>query len=513
MKAARIPLWLLLAFLMALLVSQFIVFLQHAMFSIQWPNELNYGEGIVWQQTKLMFTPEAYGRIDSYPSIVFHYPPLFHTVTRFLVFLTGADMLSAGRALSVISTVIASAGMAMIIRRAMPAKMSVTGRNFCAFAGALFIFAFSAVAFWATLMRVDMLAFMFSIWGFWFGLKSFDRPWYVYIASLFFVAAIYTKQTSILAPAAMFLLMLWQKPRLALAGISTCVATGLLVFGILLAVTDGRFFDHIVRYNVNRIVLSQLRWLFTVIVENLIFFVVIYVALRAPILSIFKKFRTTSAKLQSPVAADITLIGLCFYFLVASVMLLTVMKSGSDVNYGIEWIFVLCMLVGCSLRFALSFAGGKSNIGTFEVGATVRAFAVPVLLLIQMGYMYSNWNDFNVGYLTSKARALELQVLANKIRAADKDIISDDMVMLIQNGKNVVWEPAIFAELASNGVWDEGPFVARIRRRDFAMFITKTTRGDRLFDSRYSPAVADAMDEAYPVLESIAGYTVHSPAR
>jgi hypothetical protein len=74
-----------------------------------------------------------------------------------------------------------------------------------------------------------------------------------------------------------------------------------------------------------------------------------------------------------------------------------------------------------------------------------------------------------------------------------------------------VWEPAIFAELASQGLWDEEPFVRRIRRGEFSMFITVGTRGSRLFDSRYNPLVSEAMNEFYPVRESLAGYTLHLP--
>ena len=78
-------------------------------------------------------------------------------------------------------------------------------------------------------------------------------------------------------------------------------------------------------------------------------------------------------------------------------------------------------------------------------------------------------------------------------------------------GVPVQWEPAIFAELASTGTWDEAPFVDAVKAGQFAFFITAGARGERLFDSRYNPAVADAMDAAYPVKRKIAGYTLHLP--
>jgi hypothetical protein len=74
-----------------------------------------------------------------------------------------------------------------------------------------------------------------------------------------------------------------------------------------------------------------------------------------------------------------------------------------------------------------------------------------------------------------------------------------------------VWEPAIFAELASKGIWDERPFIARVRRGEFAFFVTRGDRGGVLFQNRYTPTVADAMDAAYPVRRRMAGYVLHLP--
>ena len=110
------------------------------------------------------------------------------------------------------------------------------------------------------------------------------------------------------------------------------------------------------------------------------------------------------------------------------------------------------------------------------------------------------------------ARIAEMEVLRDQIAAAPRPVVSDDMVLLRRAGVPVQWEPAIFAELANTGDWDERPFVALIRQRHFAFFVTSGQRGQRLFDSRYNRAVADAMDAAYPVKRIVADYIVHLPA-
>jgi hypothetical protein len=101
--------------------------------------------------------------------------------------------------------------------------------------------------------------------------------------------------------------------------------------------------------------------------------------------------------------------------------------------------------------------------------------------------------------------------LVAMVHDARRPVISDNMVAVKRAGREVVWEPAIFTELASKGLWDERPFVQRIRDGQFAFFVTVGDRGQRVFDSRYTPAMMDAMDESYPVRRHLAKFTLHLP--
>src|SRR5215470_7925411 len=71
--------------------------------SIGFPLDLDYGEGIVLQQALLILADRAYGDINSYPFIVFHYPPVYHLVVRGLTAI-GYDLVFAGRVVSVVAT-------------------------------------------------------------------------------------------------------------------------------------------------------------------------------------------------------------------------------------------------------------------------------------------------------------------------------------------------------------------------------------------------------------------------
>ena len=112
----------------------------------------------------------------------------------------------------------------------------------------------------------------------------------------------------------------------------------------------------------------------------------------------------------------------------------------------------------------------------------------------------------------ASAQRAEMQTLVSLVKQAQKPVISDDMVAVLRGGKAVQWEPAIFAELAHKGVWDERPFVAMIASGQFAFFVTEACPGDKvLYEPRYNRAVTDAMMAAYPVQRVLGEYHLHFP--
>jgi hypothetical protein len=474
--------------------------------SIFWPYELDYGEGIVWQQAKLMFTPDAYGPINGFPAIVFHYTPLYHVTTRLVSSLLGTDMLTTGRAISIGSTLLTSVMIGVIVSRATPTDTPPVARATCGVVGGLAIFCFVPVIFWAQLMKVDMLAFLLSVSGFWVGLKAFDRPRLIHAATLLFVAAIYTKQTSLAAPAALFLLMLWLRPRLAFAGIASCAVMGLATLAGLEWATGGGFARHIFLYNINRFDWSQLILIIDSILVPGPFFVGVAVVTSLRRMADVRRRlggRSFRAIVSNP--ADLAWLAIIVYFVTSSLMLFTLAKQGSNVNYLIEWIFVIAMLVGLALTETARLVAGQEGDVSPD---TLTVIGVPLAIAAQAWLMHPP----DLGIMRDSRRNAEMASLSARIGATDKPVIADDMSLLMRSGKRVVWEPAIFAELAGTGAWDERPFVERIRRHEFAMFVTIGKQGDYLFNGRYDKAVSAAMATAYPVLDHQAGYTLHLPA-
>ncbi|WP_332773026.1 ArnT family glycosyltransferase [Phenylobacterium sp.] len=489
------------------------IFLTRVFWAVGYPNELDYGEGIVWQQMRMLVAGEAYGPIDGFPSIVFHYPPLYHALTWALAQLGGLDQLIAGRAVSVLSALVAALMVGLIAARLVPDSGRWT-RLTCGVTAGLVALSFWPVVAWAPLMRVDMIACAFSLGGLYFAMRALQRPLLIHLAAIAFVAAVYSKQTMIAAPAAVFLVLLVLRPRMAAAGISTSLAVGLIPLTALAFATEGGFLRHIFLYNVNRFDVAQLWRLSHAIGMHALYAgFAIYGFLSCwRLLTRMSGDASNWKEVKAQLGANPAAIQLLFalsYLLLASTMLILIGKVGANINYLIEWMLAASVFVGISVRQAAAAAfsprheGPVSSLNFLAIVLIPIAVAWQAMVLPRPVHHTAVW---------SQQDHVELVRIAELIRAADRPVISDDMVLLLRSGKQVVWEPAIFAELASTGFYDEQPFVQMVRNGAFEFFVTTGDRGSEPFDLRYNPAVADAMDEAYPRKREMAGFTLHMPA-
>ena len=514
-EAQRTRRWAIAAFLFALVATLLDLgaMLADAAAAIRFAWELDYGEGIVWEQMRLMVAGDGYRSIDGLPAIVFHYPPVFHMVTAGLSGLTGLDPLAVGRSVSLGSTLLIGLFGGLIAGRTVRADDPLRTAVLCGTTACLTTFCFAPIAFWAPLMRVDPLSLALSFGAVLVAMGALARPRLILVSALLFVAAVFTKQTSIVAPAAVFLTFLLVRPRLAWTLLAGCVAAGLLVLGALMLATDGTFVRHIFLYNSNRFDAGRLILTVIAVSSHFLFFAVLLVGVttrlrvRLPLYRGARSVAELRARLSSA-PGDAFFLLILVYALLAGLMTLTIAKVGSNQNYFVEWMAVLAVLLGISVRDAANAVLGVAT------APTKRLFAYPFLLPLMIGLQAiagAPLADY-AGYCSPR-RAAEMRALQAMVAAAPRPVISDNMVLLLRSSVPVQVEPAIFAELSSKGVWDEAPFVDRIRARQFAFFVTDGVRGQDPFDKRYNPNVADAIDAAYPIKRKMAGYTLHLPAR
>jgi hypothetical protein len=441
-----------------------------------------------------------YGDINVYPYIVFHYPPFYHLTARAIARL-GIDLLYAGRWLSMVSTAATAALVGALIFHFVRERASAMVATTAAAIGGVTLFTYLPIALWSPIMRVDMLAVMLSFVGVYVAVLGTRRPALLYTAALAFSLSMFTKQTMIAAPAATFGMLWLREPR---------SVHGPIVFGLSLSVaalaclnweTNGGFLRHIAFYNINRFSITHglSLWLY-VFGGSAVY---LYVAVRFGLVRGWQRLRGPSSLgmrdqvRQSDEALILSII--TAWFGVATMTLVTAGKIGGSVNYFVEWMCVLSVLIGIAVGIVLDTMHRAS-------GHQAKPLLVPVLLAAQL--LLIRLPDMPM--LTSPLARQEMDHLLYMVQGAQKPVLSDDMVLLLRAGKEVPIEPAIFAELASLGQWDQRKLVDLINSRAFA-FIVGQLEPSRLYDERYTKPVQAAIATNYPHQERYAGYVVMKP--
>jgi len=485
-------------------------FLGQARWAVSTPQELDYGEGIIWQQLQMIMDGRGYSPFKSFPAIVFHYPPVYHVMTSVFATASGMDDLAAGRTLSVLSTFIAAI-LIGVIAGLMTTGSSRASQWLCGGTASLASLCCYPIAVWSSHMRVDMLAAALSLGGLCLSMISLRKPAIIYLAALAFVCAVFTKQTMLATPGAVFLVLLFVKPQLALRGIGACLGLGLLVLAGLSLATHGEFLHHIFGYNINRFSIFRLRGIAHVMHQHIVYLLGALTGLGLCLSQLVKQGRARK-RVALPMSVidqqnSTSVLIAIIYVAIATFFLILVGKSGSTINYYVDWFFAVSIFVGVSVRPAADalFAPTNANKSAFFNLSILFPFLVGAGALLVPPAIH------NDKFKNPEYRA-ELQSLMQRLKDSKRPVISDNMTILREAGKEVVFEPAIVAELTATKVYDERPFLQMIHNKDFEFFVTEGGRGDELFGARYSPAVVAAIYRDYPRVRKMAGLNIRLPA-
>jgi hypothetical protein len=83
-------------------------------------------------------------------------------------------------------------------------------------------------------------------------------------------------------------------------------------------------------------------------------------------------------------------------------------------------------------------------------------------------------------------------------------VLSDDMVLQLRAGKDIVFEPATMCMTAEAGTWNESGFARRLESKEFALIMI--SRPDI-----WDPRLTAAIQQAYQLEESIGRYQLYRP--
>jgi hypothetical protein len=459
----------------------------------------DYGEGIVWQQALLIPGPRMYGQIDHLPFIVFHYPPVYHLVSR-AVMAFGVDPLAAGRIVSLAATVVIGISIAWLVAAELAGRVGRSALVIGAVTGALLPLSLGPVEMWFDRMRVDMLAIALAFLGVVFAVRAERQPAWLAVAMPAFVLSIYTRQTELAAPASALLVLLLVRPRAAiLAGIGGAVL-GLGALALLEWVTAGGFLRHIITYNINT-------WTFALLIERLRFQVSYAVLLALAVIGLAVLWLRQRDE-RAPRGAEASRYNLVLpiisvWLLLSLIMMVaTLGKSGSNVNYFIEPMSVCAVAAGLLIGLcwqAVIGSPGQRDLA-LRVGLVFATLALVAVMAKRSPTCYA---------VETPALLAIQENLVQEIAKQDRPVLSEDMVLSLRAGKDVPIEMAIFHELALNGQWDQRRLIDLIDAHAFAFLVTTP---DKIYTPlRYTPEVTAAIERAYPRVQTRGPYVVRYP--
>ena len=464
------------------------------------PLELDYGEGIVWQQADLISGPRAYAPAiaGQLPFIVFHYPPLFHLATRLVAPLFPEmvpDMLAAGRLVASLSTFATVPLLAALALMATPAASRRRWTPILAIMACSLVFtAMAPVRMWGLVMRVDTLGLAFGFAGLLVAALAQGRFWGTVAALLLCLAAVFTKQTMATFGISVAVLSLLRRPKPAFAAVLLTACIGVAAVLMLEAATHGGFLANILGANINRFSIRVAYWIFYRQGVNVAFYTIMVAATLWIMRDVWQSGPGTgwrsallALRQSDPVPWRRALV--LVQVVLSCLVLLTLFKIGSTMNALLQLCGAGCVAVGIA---AAALSGHPRR------GWLCTVLLVPFLAATAL-QPARTWTD-----TASPAKLKQDADLVRRIHAAAQPVASEDMVLLMRAGTGVVFEPAIVTELAHLGRWDETPLVAMIRNHGFAFMITDD--GTMLPTDRRTEAVNAAMVAAYPRVTEIRPY-------
>jgi hypothetical protein len=456
-----------------------VLFLRHGWDALAFGYPLNYGEGPLLDQSVRLARFENIYRTDlgAPPYVVTNYPPLFMLAQVPFVWLFG-PALWYGRLISLISV----AAVALFVGLTLHA---LTRDRIASVAGALIFPAMPFVVRWSSLSRVDSLGLALSWAGLFVVARWPERRWSVFSSALLLVAAVYTRQTYMLAaPLAAFVWLVAQgQRRRALETAAIAGGASLLLFAALNISTGSGFFLNTVTANLN-----DFRW-----------------------------ERVSLNALGALVACPLLLVGSLAYllltprkgnrawwliapYLIASVpSAMLVGKVGSDVNYLLELSAALGLATG-------AFIAWQRRRPRLRI-VLIALLALQVLALAQSSRVSTGLQNYVI------EQRNEVAQLSSMVANAEGPVLTDDyMGLLPERGKRIYFQPFEMTQLARDDDWNQRPFVEDIAREKFPLIMIWSPPFAReIKRDRWTPQMLKEIDAHYQRTDRIADMVIYRP--
>ena len=464
------------------------------------PYQLDYGEGFLLHFVRAWSQGEPiYKGAEGYPYVMANYPPLTMVLALALTPVLGITY-AAGRVWTLLAIVVLAVIIfAWVARYGFGRRERGAERWLPAVAAALIFVGSPYIYHWAPLFRVDLIGLALTVGGLFAVLVAVSprsrggggvwRRGLLWLAVVLFVAGLYAKQSFFFAPAAalaylFFFVDRWQAIKMALA--MALLGGGLFV--LITALTGGGFWYGLVASNVNPFLWDEF-W------RQQADFAGTFAVLG--LLAVWYAVDKFLLDREEPLRDKVSPLDL--YLVAALVSLWFAGKAGAWENYFFEALVALVLCGGLGLaRIA------RHGTRLFEVAA-------PLLVLAQVALM---WHTPTVAsdYLALTRRSNE--AIAPVLADAPDPVASEDMGLLVTNGKVLDYCSFQYSQLARAGRWDEAWELGQLRDQAWSnVILEQGTRLDVDRYQRFTRGFLSELDRNYRHADTLGKYEVYEPDR
>ena len=322
--------------------------------------------------------------------------------------------------------------------------------------------------------------------GMYLGLRALQRGGQLYASILVFAAALFTKQTVVIGAIATLLIALCNDWRRTVRAALVVGTLAVVAFAALTIMTAGGFVRHVILYNINRFSMSAALDTFLAMSwDNLrpVYSLTAGIGLCA----IMLRGITTGWRVL-PLGKQIVAV----YAILVLISLVSLGKTGSSSNYFIPVMCASAILIGLAVADGALWAS-RSQRNAIGFAALLGVLIAQTLMVPPVGEQR----------LTDPSFRREYAELVKMVRDADKPVLSENMVLLMEAGSEVPWEPAIITELSATKVFDEQKAITLINSNAFAFVVVKRVPATSPRDERSSLGVRMAIERAYPAVKML----------
>ena len=434
---------------------------------LRWPYPMQGSESLlVWEASKLAHGesiyvangPERHGFVSG-PYTPLYFAAVAATLRLSDTAYTGGRLIALGAWLTLLATIGA------LIWQAAPRRAGVLG----ALVGMAGLATFTPGIIWAVRVKPTIPALALAVIGLLIVQRSWRSPRRAYLWALVpFIAAYFTKQTSLAAPlAATLFLLRWAGWRPALRFVLVGALGGLLPFAALTVLTGGEFFRHIVADR-------RLRWEAQLVLNfGALFLRDFWPTLVAAIVGALALVWLRRASIAP------------FYLACALAFVATIGVEGADHDHLIELAAASALAVGSALAVALD-GSRRTSLAAWPLASLLAAQLVT-------GWTPDKWYVQELADPTPQTRR-QLDLIVTNIRNTPGAVLSEEIGLNILAGKGVPYDdPQAMAALARAGRWDQRQLLDDLRARRFALVILPVNPRDAI----WTPEVLATIHENY----------------